>query len=205
MLVLAVIVGAPAVSLMLSGEPLEDQFGAITFVAGVVGIGVLITIAALVAYHRGWSRFERRVSVQRNEVTTLAWNARHAREEGARLESLHRQTVDWLVLLSTAIHQPWHVPAEWKRRDQHAIVNNTMPFALRVATAREDDELANAYLESVVAEHLFVKGWRYQAFESLVRNVAAERGRFRRRSDYKRWMRTCHTPRTTLEICSSRR
>ncbi|GAA2009012.1 hypothetical protein GCM10009739_20850 [Microbacterium ulmi] len=142
----------------------------------VVAIVVVVTIGALVSYHVGWSRFQRRIDVQRVRLSQLGRNARQARQEAVRLGSLHRQTVDWLVLLSRAIHRPWNVPDQWRARDEYTVARGAMPFALQIATIQDDDHAAAARLRGVMTEHLVVKGWRHAAFEALVTEVAIERG-----------------------------
>ncbi|MDN3495192.1 hypothetical protein QL996_04575 [Planococcus sp. APC 4015] len=137
---------------------------------------VVATVVALASYHVGWSRFQRKIDVQRQRLSELGKNSRLAREEAARLTSVHRQTVDWLVLLSRAIHRPWFVPATWTAREESNVVRDTMPFAVQVALVRDDDLAASARLRGVMTDSLVVKGWRHAAFASLVDEVAAERG-----------------------------
>lgn len=142
----------------------------------VAVILVCVTIGALVSYHRGWSRFQRQIDVERSRLVQLGRNARRARQEAVRLRSLHRQTVDWLVLLSRAIHQPWHVPEKWHLRDDPAVVSGAMPFALQIAAIQDADHAATARLHAVMTDHLLAKGWRHAAFEALVTEVGIERG-----------------------------
>ncbi|MFE1645716.1 hypothetical protein ACFM35_09085 [Microbacterium sp. P01] len=137
---------------------------------------VLLTFIALIRYHAGWSRFQRRVDVQRARLAELGVTSRQARQEATRLASLHRQAVDWMVLLSRAIHRPWHVPASWLERQPYDMERRTMPFALQIATVRDDDHAATARLRGVMTDQLVVKGWRHAAFASLVREVGLERG-----------------------------
>jgi len=145
-------------------------------IAITAAVVLSLTLGALVSYHAGWSRFQRRIDVQRQRLAQLGTNSRLARQESVRLASLHRQAVDWLVLLSRAIHRPWHVPEQWMKRDEYSVARGAMPFALQIATVRDDDHAAAARLRGVVIGHLVVKGWRHDAFEALVREVAIDRG-----------------------------
>lgn len=146
---------------------------AIVVIAAVV---VLATLGSLIRYHVGWSRFQRRIDVQRARLGTLGRHSRHARQEATRLASLHRQTVDWLVLLSRAIHRPWHVPEQWMQRPAYEVARGAMPFAVQIATVQDDDHAATARMRGIMTDQLVVRGWRHAAFESLVREVAHERG-----------------------------
>ncbi|GAA1984329.1 hypothetical protein [Microbacterium pumilum] len=144
--------------------------------AVIVSAALLLTLIALIRYHAGWSRFERRIDVQRMRLVQLGRNSRQSRQEATRLASLHRQTVDWLVLLSRSIHRPWHVPEPWTQRQPYEVARGSMPFALQIATIQDDDHAATARLRAVMTDQLVVKGWRHAAFESLVRETAIERG-----------------------------
>jgi len=146
-------------------------------ILGIIAVGlVLLTLIALIAYHAGWSKFERGIDLERVRLRRLGAESRRARQEATRLASLHRQTVDWLVLLSRAIHRPWLVPAKWTERQSFEVERSAMPFALQIATIPDDDSVATSRLQASMVDHLFVKGWRHSAFESLVREVAADKG-----------------------------
>lgn len=142
----------------------------------IAGIALLLTFGSLIQYHSGWSRFQRRIDVETVQLGDLGRNSRHARQEAMRLTSLHRQTVDWLVLLSKAIHRPWHVQESWLEREPYEVARGAMPFALGIATIQDDDYAATSRLRGAMTEQLVVRGWRHDAFESLVREVAWERG-----------------------------
>ncbi|MFT4220523.1 MAG: hypothetical protein QM611_08410 [Microbacterium sp.] len=159
-----------------SFEPTPWLYGLRVAMLAIVSAVVLTTLGALIRYHVGCSRFERRVALQRARLVQLGRNSRHARQEATRLASLHRQTVDWLVLLSRAIHRPWHVPEKWTLRQHYEAARGAMPFALQVATVDDDDYAATARLRGIMTDQLVVRGWRHDAFESLVREVALERG-----------------------------
>lgn len=80
------------------------------------------------------------------------------------------------MLLSRAIHRPWHVPEQWTEKDDLEVARSRMPFAVQVATVVDDDHASATRLRGVMTEHLFVRGWRHDAFTSLVREIAIERG-----------------------------
>ncbi|MFT4229595.1 MAG: hypothetical protein QM602_04825 [Microbacterium sp.] len=147
-----------------------------TAIAVVTGVVVVLTFGALIRYHVGWSRFQRRIDLERARLARLGTQSRHARQEATRLSSLHRQTVDWLVLLSRAIHRPWHVPEQWMQRQSYEVARGAMPFALQIATVQDDDYAATARMRGIMTDQLVVRGWRHAAFESLVREVALDRG-----------------------------
>lgn len=145
-------------------------------VVAAVVVGILITLVLLAAYHRGWSRFERRVALAHAHLAYVSEGSRQARRELARLSSLHRQTVDWLVLLARAIHVPWRVRPEWLTKPDYDVAREAMPFAMRVGAVIEADHAASTRLRRLTAERLVVKGWRHAAFLDLVREVGAELG-----------------------------
>jgi hypothetical protein len=144
--------------------------------AALLAVAVAVTLGALVRYHAGWSAFERRIDVERAKLRQLGARARQAREEGARLRSLHRQAVDWVVLLSKAIHRPWHVPAEWGERDHFDVARGAMPFATQIATIDDAESASTLRMRSAMAGHLLRRGWRHDAFEALVLEMAADNG-----------------------------
>lgn len=137
---------------------------------------VLLTVIALIRYHSGWSRFQRRIDVTQARLAQIGHHSRLARQEATRLRSLHRQTVDWLVLLSKAIHKPWHVPHSWLEKQSYEVARGALPFAVQVSTIQDDDRAATARLRGVMTDQLVVRGWRHAAFESLVAEIALERG-----------------------------
>lgn len=143
---------------------------------GLGGAALLITLVSLVRYHAGWSRFERRIQVERTRLAHFARSARRAREEAARLRSVHRQAVDWLVLLSKAIHRPWHVPEVWTQHETFDVERGHMPFATRLATVSGEETAAVARMRAAMTSKLVRRGWRHEAFESLVREMAADYG-----------------------------
>jgi hypothetical protein len=169
-----------AVRNVAASEPRFDPTNWYTVLLWLLGFTTALvlgfTLGALVAYHAGWSRFQRRIDVQRQRLLQVGRNSRQARQEAVRLASLHRQAVDWLVLLSRSIHRPWHVPEPWLQRDEYTVARGAMPFALQIATVQDDDHAAAARLRAVMTAQLVAKGWRHEAFEALVREVALERG-----------------------------
>ncbi|MBU4464536.1 MAG: hypothetical protein KKH75_01690, partial [Actinobacteria bacterium] len=147
-----------------------------TIIVIVVIAVLLLTLVALVVYHAGWSRFQRTVDLAHARLEQLGRNSRHARQEVTRLGSLHRQTVDWLTLLSRAVHHPWHVPEAWLERENYEVARVKMPFALQIATIKDEEHGATARLRGVMTDHLVVRGWRHDAFQALVAEVARARG-----------------------------
>ncbi|QHC65718.1 hypothetical protein GSU68_03375 [Rathayibacter sp. VKM Ac-2759] len=143
---------------------------------GLGGAALLITLVSLVRYHAGWSRFERRIEVERTRLAHYGASARRAREEAARLRSVHRQAVDWLVLLSKAIHRPWHVPPVWTQHETFDVERGHMPFAVRLATVSGEETAAVARMRAAMTSKLVRRGWRHEAFESLVQEMAADYG-----------------------------
>ncbi|KQQ03624.1 MULTISPECIES: hypothetical protein [unclassified Rathayibacter] len=143
---------------------------------GLGGAALLITLVSLVRYHAGWSRFERRIEVERTRLAHYGASARRAREEAARLRSVHRQAVDWLVLLSKAIHRPWHVPPVWTQHETFDVERGAMPFAVRLATVSGEETAAVARMRAAMTSKLVRRGWRHEAFEALVQEMAADYG-----------------------------
>lgn len=137
---------------------------------------LVLTLAALSRYHRGWSQFQRRVDLAHAHLARMSHGSVQARAEVARLASLHRQTVDWLVLLARGIHRPWLVPEEWLQRPSYGGARDSMPFAMQIGQVQDDDHAAATRLKRMTKERLVVKGWRQQAFNSLIAEVAAELG-----------------------------
>ena len=144
---------------------------------GIIAVAaLLLTYFALVGYHSGWSRFQRRVDVMQSRLEEVGRYSRHARQEAARLRSIHRQAVDWMVLLSKAIHRPWHVPAAWMERQGYEVARGALPFAVQIATIQDDDRAATERMRAAMTDQLIVRGWRHAAFESLVAELALLRG-----------------------------
>ncbi|SMH44563.1 hypothetical protein SAMN06295885_2390 [Rathayibacter oskolensis] len=143
---------------------------------GLGGAALFITLVSLVRYHAGWSRFERRIEVERTRLAHYGASARRAREEAARLRSVHRQAVDWLVLLSKAIHRPWHVPEVWTQHETFDVERGHMPFAVRLATVSGEETAAVARMRAAMTSKLVRRGWRHEAFEALVQEMAADYG-----------------------------
>ena len=141
----------------------------------VIGL-LLLTWIALISYHSGWSRFQRRIDVMQARLEQVGRYSRHARQEAARLRSVHRQAVDWMVLLSKAIHRPWHVPAAWMDRQSYEVARGALPFAVQIATIQDDDRAATERMRAAMTDQLIVRGWRHSAFESLVAELALLRG-----------------------------
>jgi hypothetical protein len=147
-----------------------------TIFSVAAGAAILLTLIALAGYHRGWSQFQRRIDLAQAQLTRVAQGSMHARGEISRLASLHRQTVDWLVLLARGIHRPWFVPEEWKQRPGYGGARDAMPFAMQIGQVQDEDHASATRLKRMTKERLVVRGWRQQAFSALIAEVAAELG-----------------------------
>jgi len=147
------------------------------FILVVAAAGaVVFSSGALAAYHRGWSAFQRRVDLTHAHLQYVSGASRHARQELARLTSLHRQAVDWLDLLARAIHDPWRVRRDWLATSGDEIDEDSLPFAMSIGTVVEDDHAAIARLRRMTTDHLLRRGWRAAAFRDLVREAGDELG-----------------------------
>lgn len=147
-----------------------------TIFSVAAGAAVVLTLIALASYHRGWSQFQRRIDLAQAHLTRVSQGSVHARGEMSRLASLHRQTVDWLVLLARGIHRPWLVPQEWTQRPAYGGARDSMPFAMQIGQVQDEDHASATRLKRMTKERLVVRGWRQQAFSALIAEVAAELG-----------------------------
>ena len=146
------------------------------FAAGAGVAALVVTFISLIAYHASWSKFQRSIDVRRAETLDLGHRARETRQEVERLRSLHRQTVDWLVLMSKAIHKPWDVQEGLLDRSGVEGPQGERPFALQIATIADEENAATQRMRAAMTSKLVAKGWRHDAFEALVRETAIAHG-----------------------------
>lgn len=140
------------------------------------GAIVIILLAALVTYYRGWSRIERRVVEIGDRLEWAAAAVHHTRHELRRMEVLHRQAHEWLRLLADVLHHPWAVRESWLASAIPAVDRSSLPYAMRLAVTREDDPVAVGRMKREASRALMVKGWRARAFARLLDELGARLG-----------------------------
>lgn len=137
---------------------------------------VILLIALLLQYYRQWSRVERLIVEVGDRLEWAANASRHARRELRRLEVLHRQAQEWLQLLADALHHPWAVRESWLAADAPSIDRSQLPYAMRLAIARDDDPVTLGRMKREASRALMVKGWRARAFSRLLEELRARLG-----------------------------
>ena len=93
-----------------------------------------------------------------------------------RLGSLYSQTKDWLEILANAVYRPWKTHPNWGATKEYLNHYDTFPLALRVAQAQESIDAGAVPLERQIGSRLLRQGWRKDAFDLMVEQVASELG-----------------------------
>jgi hypothetical protein len=122
----------------------------------------------LISYYRGWSKFQRDVTVLLHKMNTASTNSVHCRQEVVRLENLYHQTKDWLEIIARAVHNPWQINEKWLSSDTKSFENYSLPFALRIAQAYEGQSGKIENLKNTTKQKMLVKGWRSESFANLI-------------------------------------
>ncbi len=180
-LALCLLAGLAAIAIWLrqqsqSVRDLEWYPNDIAIVLGASLAFLLLLIMAAASYYRGWSTFERLIDVTVDRVYNLEEALLWSRQEAARLVSVREQLVDWLDIMSRALHQPWKVKAAWLQSSRRHLSDDGMPFAMRIAHADEGDAEASQRLQQAAARRLIRPGWRQHTFEMLLREISREVG-----------------------------
>ena len=146
---------------------------------------LIILIAALLiayfsiasTYYRKWSNYERHIQTLIVDLESLAARHINARREVARLTVIHRQTLEWLDLLARMLYKPWAVRPSWLESGLQTLNTGVLPFSMRVAQANDEDQASRAILRSRASKKLGIIGWRENAFQEFVSEVARVNGR----------------------------
>lgn len=133
-------------------------------------------IVALAVYYQGWSIFRREVTEQLSKLSNVIDGYVHTKQEINRLESLYKQTSDWLGILAHSLYRPWKTHPDWEGAREFENHFATFPFALRLAQAKEEKDSRMAELERLVGRRLMVQGWRSEAFADMVEQAGQEMG-----------------------------
>lgn len=180
---LALLIIAAAASIFFAVERIWPDLALLAWwpnAVQVFGIAVaaflLVVIAILVRYHRGWSRVERLILDVGDRLEWAAGAARHTRSELRRLEVLHRQALEWLRLLAGAMHKPWSVKDTWLLASPPTVAVASLPYAMRLAVTRDDDPFAMGRIQRDATQALLVKGWRVRAFSKLLAELRTRLG-----------------------------
>lgn len=128
-------------------------------------------------YYRRWERHRRKMSELELELQHLPERYINARKEVQRLEVIHKQTFEWLDLLARALINPWSVRPKWLQSSLTTLNTSAMPFAMRVAHANDEDKASKAILTTKATKKLVTPGWRQNAFNRLVHQIAQVHGR----------------------------
>ena len=146
---------------------------------------LIVLIAALLiayfsiasTYYRKWSNYERHIQTLIVDLESLAARHINARREVARLTVIHRQTLEWLDLLARMLYKPWAVRPSWLESGLQTLNTGVLPFSMRVAQANDEDQASRAILRSRASKKLGIIGWRENAFQEFVSEVARVSGR----------------------------
>ncbi len=149
-------------------------------IAGIVLLIISVN-ALMVPYYRGWSNFERRISVAQSELNQLGEVSRQLRTERQRLQVSDEQATDWLQLLSTAMHHPFRINQSQLDAGLKDVDASKLPFALRIAHVSATDAASAARLEQAASEQFVKAGWRAEAFGQMLREIGTTVGLDERR------------------------
>ena len=159
----------------------EQQLNAEAIPLIATGIGLLVMtiiyFGVTAAYHREWSRWEFAIERDYARLSAVSGRFANAKQEQARLRVLHRQALDWMGLLGQALSQPWAARPSWLQSLLRTLQTDRMPFAMRVAQANDNDHASRSILRSRAENALSRVGWREQAFERMVAEVARAAGK----------------------------
>ena len=155
--------------------PLIESIRALTITALSIALFFAI-VGLLLSYYSKWSEFRRRVVEQYNKLENVVNGYIKTKQEIARLENVYQQLNEWLEVLAHSVYRPWKVNPEWKTKTAVESLSETMPRALRVAEAIESENAETAKLEKLISDHLLVQGWRNNAFEDSLKQLAAIKG-----------------------------
>jgi hypothetical protein len=145
-------------------------------VSALASIWLISLFIILARYYSGWSEFRRNVELQVHQLRGVIEGYVKTQQEIVRLSILHRQVMDWMEMIASAVYKPWQVNSDWGSKKEYSAHFETFPFALRVAQAQEGSNVNMAALENDIAKGLLVPGWREDAFEDLIENVALSMG-----------------------------
>ena len=144
-------------------------YGFIAWIAGLIAISAL--------YHRSWSQWRRDVLIALQDLKAVQDGNKVCRAEQLRLESLYRQTTEWLELLRSATYKPWTVRPAWLEAGIKTLNVQSLPLAMRVAQARDNDGAPLEALKSSAERALMLPGWRTRAFNELIAEVGRRAGK----------------------------
>jgi hypothetical protein len=145
-------------------------------VSALVSIWLISLFIILARYYSSWSEFRRNVELQVHQLRGVIEGYVKTQQEIVRLNILHRQVMDWMEMIANAVYRPWQVNPDWGSKKEYSSHFETFPFALRVAQAQEGSNVNMAALENDIAKGLLVPGWREDAFEDLIENIALSMG-----------------------------
>lgn len=151
----------------------ENQWG---ILVAIVAVLVVWTFIALTIYYQGWSKYRRGVETQLAKLHAVISGYVESQQEVNRLALLYQQTTEWLKILAFALYRPWTTHEDWEKSKEVDADFQDFPFALRIAEVDDQVGAKSAELERVIASKLLVQGWRADAFDDLVRQVAADMG-----------------------------
>jgi hypothetical protein len=150
----------------------------------LIYIQIVLILALVVAYfvvatsyYRQWSNYERHIQTLLIDLESLAARHINARREHARLTVIHRQTMEWLDLLARMLYKPWSVRSSWLESGLQTLNTGQLPFSMRVAQANDQDQASRAILRTRASKKLGIIGWRENAFQQFVEEVARINGR----------------------------
>lgn len=130
------------------------------------------------SYSRKWSRHRRELDIASAKAANYMSNIDYIKDARQRIDSLHPQVIQYLQLLSAAIHMPWKVSDELIKFKSSELNMDSFPEGVDIASP----DLANnepqfkALVDKTVACLFAVKGWREQAFNTLISKIASSNG-----------------------------
>lgn len=144
--------------------------------SAIATLAVVASLALLVRYYSGWSTFRRAVDTQVHQLKGVIEGYVATQQEIMRLGLLYPQTIEWIELIAKALYRPWKTDSDWGNSKEYSKQSDTFPHALRIAQAKESADANMVALENGIARRLLIQGWRRDAFEDLISEVAAEMG-----------------------------
>jgi hypothetical protein len=139
---------------------------------------VLITLFALLDYHRRWSRQRRDLDRLRHDLRQLPNVAHHLQRENLRTYELHRQAREVLRLMSETIHRPFLLDSV---RDvlpsSRSLDPRDLPKVVRFARPEVDESWSGEarFVQRILRTQLR-PGWRSEAYTRLLSMLQARHG-----------------------------
>jgi len=182
-------------------KPILDRVGVehgegSAVVAGYLGVPgypfaalfLMLTLLALVSYHRRWSRARIALQIIRHELQQIPRMVEHLQRERLRTFELSRQAREMLRLLSEVIHRPFLLDGIGDALpSSRSLDPEDLPKIVRFARPQVDDGWPGEvrFIQRILKSQLR-PGWRSDAYSRLLAAVQVQHGVVRGELDAQR-------------------